>query len=238
MPSYKSCMPYKCTKQQFSYAHQKLRQWQMESELNELRLACNSNLKVGNLQHMVGEQAAKFPTSGKFDFRTLVLENDQVDEDALEAHFLPNLVQLVDTITTFDHSKYHQVTPHYKDIRKLIIWMVIALLCLTMNPNCFFQTLIGLICYAYGLRDKGFDVLNTLGCTCSIDHLRYHGAFWANKCKAVEELDKTRPWHISIDNLNFHIKFAKNLPVSSNGAKKMLNLITGQVTTRTSLQAR
>ena len=72
----------------------------MESELNELRLARNSNLNVGNLQHMVGEQAAKFPTSGKFDFRTLVLENDQVDEDALQAHFLPNLVQLVDTITT------------------------------------------------------------------------------------------------------------------------------------------
>lgn len=64
----------------------------MESELNELKLACNSNLNVGNLQHMVGEQAAKFPTSRKFDFRTLVLENDQVDEDALEAHFLPNLV--------------------------------------------------------------------------------------------------------------------------------------------------
>ena len=91
----------------------------MESELKELRLACNSNLNVGNLQHMVSEQAAKFPTSGKFDFRTLVLENDQVDEDTLEAHFLPNLVQLVDTITTSDHSKYHQVTPYYKDIRKL-----------------------------------------------------------------------------------------------------------------------
>ena len=104
-----------------------------------------------------------------------------------------------------------------------------------MNPNCcFFQTLIGLICYAYGLRDKGFDVLNTLGCTCSIDHLRNHGAFWANKRKAVEELDKTRPWRIPIDNLNFHIKFAKNLPGSSNGAKKMLNLITGQVTIGTS----
>lgn len=207
----------------------------MESELNELRLACNSNLKVGNLQHMVGEQAAKFPTSGKIDFRTL--ENDQVDEDALQAHFLPNLVQLVDTITTSDHSKYHQVTPHYKDIRELRMWMVIALLCLTMNPNCcFIQTLIVLICYAYGLRDKGFDVLNTLGCTCNIDHLRNHGAFWANKRKAVEELDKTRPWRISIDNLNFHIKFAKKkiLPGSSNGAKKMLNLITGQVTTRTS----
>ena len=163
----------------------------MESELNELRLACNSNLDVGNLQHLISEHAAKFPTSGKFDFRTLVPENDQVDENALEAHFLPNLVQLVDNIITSDYSKYHPVTQHYKDIRKFRIWMVIALLCVKMNPNCcFFQTLIGLICYAYGLRDKGFDVLNTPGCTCSIDHLRNHGAFWANKRKAVEELDK------------------------------------------------
>ena len=83
-------------------------------------------------------------------------------------------------------------------------------------------------------RGKRFEVFNTHGCTCSIDHLKNHGAFWANKHKAVEELDKTRPWRISIDNLNLHIKFAKNLPGSSNGAKKMLNLITGQVTTRTS----
>ena len=113
--------------------------------------------------------------------------------------------------------------------------MVIALLCVTMNPNCcFFQTLIRLICYASGLRGKRFEVFNTHGCTCRIDHLKNHGAFWANKHKAVEELDKTRPWRISIDNLNLHIKFAKNLPGSSNGAKKMLNLITGQVTTRTS----
>ena len=91
----------------------KLRQWQMESELNKLRLACNSNLNVGNLQHLISEQAAKFPTSGKFDFRTLVPENDQVDENTLEAHFFPNLVQLVDNITTSDHSKYHPVTQHY-----------------------------------------------------------------------------------------------------------------------------
>ena len=99
--------------------------------------------------------------------------------------FLPNLVQLVDNITS-DHSKYHPVTQHYKDMRKFRIWMVIALLCVTMNPNCcFFQTLIRLICYASGLRGKRFEVFNTHGCTCSIDHLKNHGAFWANKHKAV-----------------------------------------------------
>ena len=47
---------------------------------------------------------------------------------------------------------------------------------LLLNPNT-----LGLMCYAYGLRDKGFDVLNTLGCTCSNDHLRNRGAFWAKK---------------------------------------------------------
>ena len=34
---------------------------------------------------------------------------------------------------------------------------------------------------------------------------------------------------MSIDDLNFHIKCAKNLPETATGAKKMLNLITEQV---------
>ena len=41
--------------------------------------------------------------------------------------------------------------------------MVIGLLCRTMNPQrCFIQTLIGLMCYAYGLRDKGFELLKLM----------------------------------------------------------------------------
>lgn len=92
------------------------------------------------------------------------------------------------------------------------------------------QTLVGLLCYAYGLWDKGFHMLNALGCSSSIDHIRAHGSFWASHRQAINELDANKFWQASIDNLNFNIKFAEYLPEGSTGAKKMLNLVTGQVT--------
>ena len=112
--------------------------------------------------------------------------------------------------------------------------MVTALLCNTMNPSCcLFQTLVGLICYAYGLCDKGFELVNMLRCTCSIDLIRKHGSFWASK---RNELDCKQPWRVFIDNLNFHIKFAKTLSQQdAAGPNKMLNLVTRQVTTRTTV---
>ena len=45
----------------------------------------------------------------------------------------------------------------------------------------------------------------------------------------INELDVKKLWHATLDNLNYHIKYAKNLPEGSTGASKMLNLITGQV---------
>ena len=45
----------------------------------------------------------------------------------------------------------------------------------------------------------------------------------------IHELNVHKLWRMSLDNLNFHIKYAKNLPEAATGAKKMLNLITGQV---------
>ena len=120
-------------------------------------------------------------------------------------------------------------------LRKTRIQMIIGVLCLTMNPSCcFLQTLNGLLCYAYGLRDKGFKALNTLGCCCSIDHISSHGAFWANKRKAVDQLDRNQSWRLTIDYLNFYMKYAKNLPESADGSNKMLNLLTAQVSHSTS----
>ena len=102
--------------------------------------------------------------------------------------------------------------------------MIIALLCFTMNPSCcFFQTLVGLLCYAYGLRDKGFEMLNALGCSSSIDHIRAHRSFWA-----IQRVGRKQ---ILADLHRKFIKFAKNLPEGSTGAKKMLNLITRQSST-------
>ena len=103
--------------------------------------------------------------------------------------------------------------------------MCIAILCMAMNPHTIFlQTLVGLHCYTYGLRDAGFEILNAIGCTCSINHVRQHGFYWANQRQAIAELNPLSFWRVSIDNLNFKIKFAKNLSTgSTSGLKKMLN---------------
>ena len=39
--------------------------------------------------------------------------------------------------------------------------MIICMLCMAMNPaNSFFQTMLGVVAYMFGLRDKGFDIFN------------------------------------------------------------------------------
>ena len=74
----------------------------------------------------------------------------------------------------------------YEDLRRSRVWMIIVLLCFTMNPQCcFMQRITGLMCYTYGLRDKGYDLLNAMGCTCSIDHIRTHGSYWDSRHKPV-----------------------------------------------------
>ena len=153
-----------------------------------------------------------FPNSSNYDYRMLVGSDGGISEQVLDAYFNPQLLDVIQEATTSEHSLSHgghQYSPLYIDRRRHRIRMVIALICNTMNPSCFFQTVVGLVCYAYGLRDKGFELLNMLGCTCSIDLLRSHGSFWASKRKAVDELDCKQPWRVSLDNLNFQIK---NLP--------------------------
>ena len=111
-----------------------------------------------------------FPTSQNFDFTQIVDKESSIIE--LDQYFDKELFALIDTITTSNNSAKHSCSLLYKDLRKARIHMQIAILCLTMNPQCcFLQTITGLLCYAYGLRDKGFEVLNSLGCCCSINHV-------------------------------------------------------------------
>ncbi len=113
------------------------------------------------------------------------------------------------------------------------IKMSIALMAFTMNPqSCFLQTLTGLLCYGYGLRDKGFDILNVLGCTCGIDTIRKHGSYWAERRSATQELNPASFWRLSVDNLNFKIKFAKSIGSGSAGAKKQLDLLINRSSQR------
>ena len=45
---------------------------------------------------------------------------------------------------------------------------------------------------------------------------------------AIEELDAKKLWRVSFDNLNFKMKYSKDL-IGDGGPKWALNLITGQV---------
>ena len=108
--------------------------------------------------------------------------------------------------------------------RKVCIRMTIGISCVGMNPSAvFLQTLVGLVCYAFGLSDMGFSILNMLGCTHSIDQIGKHGSYWANNQVTSDELQTTEImfWRVSFDNLNFKIKYVKKL--TTPGPKKMLN---------------
>ena len=129
---------------------------------------------------LIKKQISHFPISRTFDY-TQVIKDGSMD---LGSYFEPQLVEFIDTITKSTNSSKEKCLMLYEDLRCSRVRMIIASLCFefTMNPQCcFVQTIVGLMCYAYGLRDKGFDLLNTMGCTCSIDHIRSHGSYWASR---------------------------------------------------------
>ena len=98
------------------------------------------------------------------------------------------------------------------------------------------QIVIGLAMYAYGLRDGGFELLNTFGMSCSIAKVRKMANKWAEKRKCVDEVDKTGFWRVTFDNLNFKRKFAKTFTAGGTIGGRMLNLLTGQVSFRSENQ--
>ena len=207
---------------------------QLKAKLEKVE---SNNLNQQKVQQLVKEQAKAFPATRSFDYRTFVTEQRVMDDKVLDSFFKPDLIKLVENITTSDHGRYRPHSELYKQTRKMKVRMIVALLCNTMNPqSCFMQTFLGLYCYCYGLRDAGFEVLNAFGCTCSIDHLRQHGEHWATHRQAISELKPTHLWRVSFDNLNFKMKYAKKLSGGGGdpgAVQKMLNLLTGQVTTRT-----
>ena len=83
----------------------------------------------------------------------------------LNQYFEPELFSLSQNQGTLTSIAAQYYTTIYVLAR---IQMVIGILWLIMNPQCcFIQTVTGLLCYAYGLRDKGFEALNSMGCCCS-----------------------------------------------------------------------
>ena len=202
------------------------------SKLQEQTTKCISEEKIRKL---ITKQCSKLPCAVSYDYRKLVDRSGSLNAEALDEHFDPDLNDFVEKITTSDKSKHRveEGSTSYKRLRKLRIRMIICMLCMAMNPaTSFFQTLLGVIAYMFGLRDRGFDILNAFGILSSVDQVRKHGSYWSKKRCVTDELNRTAFWRVSFDNLNFKMKFAKCLGSTLDGIKKKLNLITAQISTR------
>ena len=149
--------------------------------------------------------ACKVSQTRDFDYRKVMNSDGVMDMDKLDCYFSEDLSAFDDKITTSDYGKYRTPTPVYAYTKKMKVWMIIALLNNTMNPNSYkFR----LHCYAHGLRDAGFEIVNTFGCTCSIDHIRQNREYWTQERKACDELQPAQFW------------FAKNMTAGETHHKK------------------
>ena len=188
-----------------------------------------SILDVKKVKGLIEEQCKKFPTASNFDYRTLVNSDGSLDEEKFESFFNSELLNLISKLAKSQKSENKTPSKLYNDMRKLSIFTINSLLCYTKNPSItFIQTIIGLFCYAYGLRDKRFEILNAFGCSCSVDHIRRHGDYWSSQRSMMDELDSKKLWRVSFDNLNFKLRYSKDIK-GEGGPKRALNLITGQV---------
>ena len=193
-----------------------------------------SNIQTGGIEELrllIKDQCTILPTSQSFDFRILFNGN----ESLLDTYMHPSLVQFLGKVTQSATEKGKSHTTLYDHSKKLKLFMIACLLANAMDPrNTFLQTLIGLVCYANGLRDKGFKILNAFGIVCSIFHIRQHGTHWARLRSAVADLDIKRFWRVTFDNLDFKIKFAKKVEVRDSGCilNRMFHLLTSQVSFR------
>ena len=69
---------------------------------------------------------------------------------------------------------------------------------MAMNPtSTFLQIMLRVVAYLYGLRDKGFDMLNAFGIISSVDQIRKHGIFWSKKRSVTDELNRSVFWRVS-----------------------------------------
>ena len=190
---------------------------------------------IEKLRLLVVNQCQMFPSATCFDYRSMFKEG--VQENAFDKHINQKLLNILVKITTANVSVDRNKCPGklYEHSKKLKLIMIIAILANAMDPrNIFIQTLLGLACYAQGLRDKGFKIFNSFGVICSIFNIRKHGTRWARLRSAIDELDRQRLWRTTFDNLDFKMKFAKKVEVQDSSCvlNRMFHLLTSQVVFR------
>ena len=133
----------------------------------------NSNtVSEERIRKLIMKQCSKLPCAATYDYRNLINSKGSLDDEALDQHFNTDLSGFIERVTTSDNSK-RTITgsTSYRNLRKLRI-RIISLLCMAMNPtSTFLQTMLGVVAYLYGLRDKGFDMLNAFGIISSVDQI-------------------------------------------------------------------
>lgn len=67
-------------------------------------------------------------------------------------------------------------------------------------------------------------------------HIRDHGNWWAKIRKAIKEIDIQSFWRVTFDNLDFKMKFAKKISAGEGQLKRMLHLLTSQISFRRASQ--
>ena len=194
----------------------------------------NHAINTKDIQKMIEKQTKLFVDGmSSFDARELFSEGSTIsDRYLLDQYLHPPLVSFLESILNFDSTQSKSDLLLSKT--RLKIQALIAILCNVQNSKCvMLQSVIGLAAYAYGLRDKGFKLLNMFGITCGIDHIRRLATEWARSRKVTDELDEKAFWRVTFDNLNFKRKFAKTFAIGGEPEGRMLNLLTGQVSHRT-----
>ena len=192
----------------------------------------NSVTTEKELQKMIEEQIKLFKTATEpFDYRKmfdLIDKNCEIQDNYfLQKYLHAPLVSFFERVLGI--AKCDSATGHQPK-QRLKLQMVIALLCNIQNKSVIMmQTVVGLVAYACGLRDKGFSILNKFGVICSINHIRREASKWSDMRKCSDEIDKAAFWRISFDNLNFKRKFAKTFQTTGQVLGRILNLLTGQV---------
>ena len=117
----------------------------------------------------------------------------------------------------------------------LKIQMVIGILCNIKSQKCtFLQNMIGLSLFAGGVKDRICDLLAMYGLTTTSRTIRNLIQKWSDKRNLISEIDKTKFWRFSFDNLNFLRKYANTFKLGCKFIGRMLNLLTGQVNHRSS----
>ena len=91
------------------------------------------------------------------------------------------------------------------------------------------QIVMGLICFAGGLKDKAFQILHMFGISCMQRFIRTIADKWSVKYNVLNDVNVKAFFQFSFDNLNFHCKFAKVYQTADKVTGRMLNLLTGQI---------